>query len=63
MLLDHCPWSIAGPILGAVIVGLRATLNKPLGALGGYIDVTLQRMLAARKNVEAHMSASAAAGL
>jgi uncharacterized membrane protein YedE/YeeE len=40
MLLDRCPWYIAGPIIGAVIVGLRATVNKPLGALGGYIDVT-----------------------
>ena len=40
MLLDRCPWYVAGPILGAVIIGLRATVNKPLGALGGYIDVT-----------------------
>ena len=40
MLLDRCPWFIAGPLLGAVIVGLRATVIKPLGALGGYIDVT-----------------------
>jgi hypothetical protein len=39
MLLDRCPWYIAGPILGALIIGLRATANKPLGALGGYIDV------------------------
>ncbi len=40
MLLDRCPWYVAGPILGAVIIALRATVNKPLGALGGYIDVT-----------------------
>jgi uncharacterized membrane protein YedE/YeeE len=39
MLLDRCPWYIAGPILGALIVGLRGTVNKPLGALGGYIDL------------------------
>ena len=39
MLLERCPWYIAGPVLGALIVGLRATVNKPLGALGGYIDV------------------------
>jgi uncharacterized membrane protein YedE/YeeE len=39
MLPDRCPWYIAGPILGAVIIGLRVTINKPLGALGGYIDV------------------------
>jgi uncharacterized protein len=40
MLLDRCPWYIAGPLLGVVIIGLRAIVNKPLGALGGYIDVT-----------------------
>jgi uncharacterized protein len=39
MLSDRCPWYVAGPLLGLVIVGLRALLNKPLGALGGYIDV------------------------
>jgi uncharacterized membrane protein YedE/YeeE len=40
MPLDRCPWYIGGPVLGLVIIGLRATVNKPLGALGGYIDVT-----------------------
>ena len=40
MLLAHCPWYIAGPLIGALIVALRAAANKPLGALGGYIDVT-----------------------
>ena len=39
MLVGRCPWYIAGPILGALIVGLRATVNKPLGALGGCIDL------------------------
>lgn len=39
MLTERCLWYIAGPILGALIVGLRATVNKPLGALGGYIDL------------------------
>ena len=29
MLFDRCPWYVAGPVLGLVIVGLRATLNKP----------------------------------
>jgi hypothetical protein len=40
MLLDRCSWYIAGPVLGMLIIGLRALVNKPLGALGGYIDVT-----------------------
>jgi len=39
MLLERCPWYVAGPILGALIIALRAAINKPLGALGGYIDV------------------------
>jgi uncharacterized membrane protein YedE/YeeE len=39
MLFERCPWYIAGPILGLLIIGVRATVNKPLGALGGYIDV------------------------
>jgi uncharacterized membrane protein YedE/YeeE len=38
-MMARCPWYIAGPLLGMVIVGVRAAVNKPLGALGGYIDV------------------------
>jgi hypothetical protein len=34
-----CPWYIAGPLIGLLIVGLRAAVNKPLGALGGYINL------------------------
>jgi uncharacterized membrane protein YedE/YeeE len=30
-------------LLGILILGLRATVNKPLGALGGYIDLASQR--------------------
>lgn len=33
-----CPWYIAGPLLGLVVTGLLWTVNKPLGALGGYVD-------------------------
>ena len=39
MIVDRCPWYIAGPLLGLMIVGLRALLNKPFGALGGYVDL------------------------
>ena len=39
MLMERCPWYIAGPLMGLLILGLRAALNKPLGALGGYIDI------------------------
>jgi uncharacterized membrane protein YedE/YeeE len=39
MSLDRCPWYIAGALLGLLIVGLRAVLNKPFGALGGYVEL------------------------
>lgn len=39
MTFARCPWYIAGPLLGLLIIGLRAAVNKPLGALGGYIDL------------------------
>jgi len=37
--MTPAPWYIAGPILGLLIVALRAAVNKPFGALGGYIDL------------------------
>lgn len=38
-MIEQCPWYVAGPILGLLIVGLRAALNRPFGALGGYVDL------------------------
>jgi uncharacterized protein len=38
-MVTRCPWYVAGPLLGLLIVGLRAAVNKPLGALGGYVDI------------------------
>jgi len=35
---NACPWYIAGPLLGLLVAGLLWTINKPLGALGGYVD-------------------------
>lgn len=34
----RCPWYIAGPVIGLLITGLLWAINKPLGALGGYVD-------------------------
>jgi hypothetical protein len=34
MLVDRCPWYVAGSILGALIIALRATVNRPLKAVG-----------------------------
>ena len=28
-----------GPLIGFLMIWLRATLNKPFGAFGGYVDV------------------------
>src|SRR5438128_4335461 len=39
LFAHRAPWYIAGPLMGVVIIGLRALVNKPLGALGGYIDI------------------------
>lgn len=35
---DRCPWYVAGPLLGLLVAGLLWAINKPLGALGGYVD-------------------------
>jgi uncharacterized membrane protein YedE/YeeE len=37
--MTRAPWYLAGPLLGLLIVGLRAAVNKPFGVLGGYIDL------------------------
>ena len=37
--MTPAPWYLAGPLLGLLIVGLRAATNKPFGVLGGYIDL------------------------
>jgi hypothetical protein len=35
----RAPWSVAGPLIGLLIVGLLWVTNRPLGALGGYIEL------------------------
>jgi uncharacterized protein len=39
MFAARLPWYVAGPLIGVLMIGLRATLNKPFGALGGFIDI------------------------
>ena len=51
MLLERCPWYVAGPLLGLVLVGFRAALNKPFGAFGGFIDVVEKKPLWSRLGV------------
>ncbi len=38
-MLSRLPWYLAGPMIGLVILAVRAAVNKPFGTLGGYIDI------------------------
>jgi uncharacterized protein len=38
VLTTRAPWYLAGPAVGLLIVLLLWLTNKPLGALGGYIE-------------------------
>jgi uncharacterized membrane protein YedE/YeeE len=38
VLASRAPWFVAGPLIGLLIVLLLWVTNKPLGALGGYIE-------------------------
>jgi hypothetical protein len=33
------PWYLTGPLIGVVIVAIRAAVNRPLSAGGGYIEL------------------------
>ncbi len=37
-LSARLPWYLAGPAIGCLIIAVRLWANRPLGALGGYID-------------------------
>jgi len=39
VLPDRIPWFVAGPLIGLLVVGLYAVMNKPLGASGAYVNV------------------------
>jgi hypothetical protein len=62
MLLDRCPRYIAGPVLGSVIIGLRATVNRPIGALGGFIGVAEHMTRLSRLGVSAVLLAGIVIG-
>lgn len=38
-MATHGPWWLVGPSIGLLMVGLLWVLGKPLGALGGWIDL------------------------
>jgi|SRR5437667_8639354 len=62
MFLGRCPWYIAGPILGLLIVALRVAVNKPLGALGGYIDLAEHGLRPSRLGFSAFVLAGTVLG-
>jgi uncharacterized membrane protein YedE/YeeE len=43
MFVARLPWYVAGPLVGLLIIALRAAVNRPFGALGGYIDLAEHR--------------------
>lgn len=54
MILDRCPWYVAGPIMGLLVVGLRAVLNRGFGAVGGYVEVANHALSPRRLAFNAH---------
>jgi len=55
MILARLPWYVAGPLIGLLMIGLRATLNKPFGALGGYIDLAENALTPGRLGLRAYL--------
>jgi uncharacterized membrane protein YedE/YeeE len=55
MILARLPWYLAGPLIGLLMIGLRATLNKPFGALGGYIDLAENALTPGRLGFRAYV--------
>lgn len=55
MTPDRCPWYVAGPLFGLLIVGLRAVANKPFGALGGYVDLASNALSPRRLGFRAYL--------
>ena len=51
MLFERCPWYIAGPLIGLVLIAFRAALNKPFGALGGFIELVERKPVWSRLGV------------
>jgi len=39
LFAQRAPWFIAGPLIGLLVVCLLWATNRPLGSLGGYIDL------------------------
>jgi uncharacterized membrane protein YedE/YeeE len=55
MFLERCPWYVAGPLLGLLFVAFRAALNKPFGALGGFIEIVDKKTAWSRVGVSGYV--------
>lgn len=55
MLLECCPWYVAGPLLGLLLVAFRAALNRPFGAMGGFIEVVERKGVWLRAGISAYV--------
>lgn len=55
-MLARCPWYVAGPLLGLLLVAFRVTLNKPFGAMGGYVELVQLTVGRARRGTRANLS-------
>jgi uncharacterized protein len=53
MLLERCPWYVAGPSLGLLLLILRGALNRPFGAMGGFIELVEKKVARRRFGVSA----------
>ncbi len=60
LFAHRCPWYVAGPLIGTAVVGLLWTTNRPLGALGGWIDLL---RLTRRPRVGTHVAGFLLAGI
>src|SRR5438105_1397837 len=61
-LFARCPWYVAGPLLGLLIVGLRAAVNKPFGAMGGFIELSERTLTPSKWGVPAFILLGLVAG-
>jgi uncharacterized protein len=39
LLIERPAWYVIGPLIGLIVVGLMATINHRIGALGGYSNL------------------------
>jgi uncharacterized membrane protein YedE/YeeE len=55
MWLNRCPWYVAGPLLGLLLVFFRAAVNRPFGAMGGFIELVEKKGAFNRFGISAYI--------